>query len=143
MKRYLYFAFVLAVFFFSCKSQTDVNENSYQEENLSVKETYYGIAKVSALDVSDSTVILEPQVEKVISYWEENIKIEALSSEEQVQAFKINSFTFGGRITVPDFIVNIKKNEGKYSLDAKTNKLVAKPIFLSAEDSSNGEADEI
>ncbi|MCR5400558.1 MAG: formylglycine-generating enzyme family protein, partial [Treponema sp.] len=104
---------------------------------------FYGIAKINSLNVSDSTIISVPSPEKTISVWEENILIESKISEKgKINTVTVNPFVIGGRLSVPEFSVQLYEHNGDYYLQNKSAQLAATPIFLDSQNSTNGEADE-
>ncbi|MCR5219091.1 hypothetical protein, partial [Treponema sp.] len=90
------------------------------------------------------TVISLPEEEKLVSEWEENITLTPLYYEDgNFYGYKVSSFTYDGRITLPEFSVKGYAGDNGFELLEETERLTALPVFLSAEESSNGEADEV
>ena len=132
---------VCAIAFASCEQNDDDDDTA--TDTLQAGATYYGIAKTISLDVADNTVITEPEQEKVISLWEENVQLStALNKDGATEAVTVAPFCYGGRISVPQFTVHGAEADGAFVLSEQTAAFSVTPIFLSAEESSNGEADE-
>ncbi|MCR5724511.1 MAG: hypothetical protein K6G80_05425 [Treponema sp.] len=134
--------FLLSLVFFAAGCQTE-SADSPDGDPLHEGNACYGIAKTAMLDVADNTVITQPEQEKIISLWEEELRLTpALLDDGRIKSITVSPFTYGGRISVPQFTVQLAAAGDSWRLSQKSDVITVTPIFFSGEESSNGQADE-